>query len=208
LLAGVLEFALQHVECDWATIQLAGQQTAIVAASDPRLAPAIAPGSGEAAGAVDADRAVVTISGTGLDPRWPHGTAQLVGLGVRSVLVARLATGRSTLGTIAFHAAEAGSFPAADQATARLIAVHAVIAIKTVRKATNLAAAIESRTIIGQAQGIAMERYALDGEGCLSVAAPLLPGQPPESPRRRGLADHHPATARRTKAQAAALLTR
>lgn len=84
-------------------------------------------------------------------------------------LTVDLSDGKSSVGTIAFYPAQASGFAPYDVTTAYLIAVHASLAIAAIRSAENLAAAVEAHTIIGQALGIVMERYALDADAALAM---------------------------------------
>jgi AmiR/NasT family two-component response regulator len=56
-----------------------------------------------------------------------------------------------------------------DEATGRLLARHASVAVATVRQASTLAQAVEARTLIGQAQGLLMERFAIDADHAFAV---------------------------------------
>jgi AmiR/NasT family two-component response regulator len=47
--------------------------------------------------------------------------------------------------------------------------VHATVAIATVQQASTLAEAVEARGLMGQAQGLLMERFALDAEQAFAV---------------------------------------
>jgi hypothetical protein len=140
VVALVLEFAVCGVRCDSATIQLlaTGQSPAITVTSDPRV--------------------------TQLGPPQPVELQQKNRTRGRSVHVVELAVGWSTLGTIAFSAADAKGFSAADTGAAKLLAVHAGLAIGTAQTAVNLSAAIDSHAVVGRALGIVMERLQIDGE--------------------------------------------
>ncbi|WP_185447282.1 GAF and ANTAR domain-containing protein [Kribbella qitaiheensis] len=145
VLAKVLRFAMADVHCDSATIRLqpTGRWPAIMVTSDPP----------------DAQASLLQ----------PTGGHEETGAGVRSVQVVELAVGQTVLGAIAFYAAQSTRFTPADTATAKLLAVHAALAIASVRSAVNLSEAIDSRALIGQAQGIVMERLEVDGEEAFAL---------------------------------------
>ncbi|UFN43435.1 GAF and ANTAR domain-containing protein [Nocardioides okcheonensis] len=99
----------------------------------------------------------------GDDARWPEWGAAAVERGVRSALTLGVHDRDEPLGAITLYAAERGGF--ADREVvdrARLYAVHAATAFAATRRATTLRAAVDSRHVIGIAQGIAMERFGID----------------------------------------------
>jgi GAF domain-containing protein len=103
------------------------------------------------------------------DQRWPRWSPQVAELGLRSVLTVRLFTARSTLGALNLYAGRPGKFTTVDETTARLLARHASIAVATVREASTLAQAVEARMLIGRAQGLLMERFAIDADQAFAV---------------------------------------
>ncbi|MBF4621903.1 ANTAR domain-containing protein [Clavibacter sp. VKM Ac-2542] len=71
-------------------------------------------------------------------------------------------------GAVALHRAT-GSLDAADRAVAEEVAVHARIALAAWDAADDLALGLASRSVIGQAQGILMERFSLDADRAFQV---------------------------------------
>ena len=59
--------------------------------------------------------------------------------------------------------------PAKDLAIAQVIADHAAVAVANARTESTLWQAIEARKLIGQAQGILMERFDLTDEQAFAV---------------------------------------
>jgi GAF domain-containing protein len=88
---------------------------------------------------------------------------------VRSLLGVRLRTTAGVIGSLTLYDAQPGRFTAADRDEAVLLAGHAAVAMSSVAGRANLWRAIDSRQAIGQAQGILMERFALDGEQAFAV---------------------------------------
>jgi GAF domain-containing protein len=111
----------------------------------------------------------VVVCDTVVDRRWPRWNPRVAELGLRSVLAVWLFTTRSTLGALSLYATRPGQFTTANETTARLLAVHASIAVATVQHASTLAQAMEARTLIGQAQGLLMERFAIDADQAFAV---------------------------------------
>jgi GAF domain-containing protein len=104
------------------------------------------------------------------DARWPGWSGAAAGLGFRSVLSTGLHTADDRpLGALNLYRREPGAFAADDHETARLLAAHATAVMAAALRQRNLEAAIESRTVIGQAEGILMIRYGLDAEHAIAV---------------------------------------
>ena len=62
----------------------------------------------------------------------------------------------------------AGSTPTSSPA-AEVLGRHASIALSTARQEESLRQAIDARTLIGRAQGILMERFAIDDQAAFEV---------------------------------------
>lgn len=104
------------------------------------------------------------------DPRWPRWSPWAVEeLGVRSMLCVQLYTAASTHGALNLYSRERDAFPRADHPLATMFATVAVMALKGARTTEELQSAIHTRNIIGQAQGIIMERYQMSAEQAFSV---------------------------------------
>lgn len=103
------------------------------------------------------------------DNRWPRWGSDVAGLGLRSALSVRLFTSQMTLGAITFYAARPGTFDQASLAIAEVIGRHASIALATARHEESLIQAIDGRKLVGQAQGILMERFDLDDRRAFDV---------------------------------------
>jgi cysteine sulfinate desulfinase/cysteine desulfurase-like protein len=63
------------------------------------------------------------------------------------------------------YSADADAFSKADLEVMQVLGAHASVAIATSREMDNLRAALDSRTLIGQAQGVLMAVYDLDATG-------------------------------------------
>lgn len=103
------------------------------------------------------------------DPRYPNWGPKAAVLGFGSLLAARLAIGGKTIGALNLYATDTREYSADDRDTAVIFASHAAATIMTVRERENLKEAVEGRTIIGQAQGILMERFDLDAARSFAV---------------------------------------
>jgi GAF domain-containing protein len=109
-------------------------------------------------------------SGLALDgDRWPAWSARVAEIGVRSALSVRLRTPTKTVGALNLYGRQAGRFATRDLAVAQVVADHAAVAVASARTESTLWQAIESRKLIGQAQGILMERFDLTDEQAFAV---------------------------------------
>lgn len=106
------------------------------------------------------------------DEQWPRWSRDVAVLGLRSVLGIALEVGDKTLGALNLYQTRPAAFDAGDVEVAAILARHAAIAIADERRVAELRAAVDTRTVIGLAQGILMERYSLDAGG----ASELLEG--------------------------------
>ncbi|MGW1346599.1 GAF and ANTAR domain-containing protein [Kribbella sp. NPDC002412] len=170
----VLEYALRATGCDCAGAVLVqrGRRLQTAGVTDRRVEQAdqLQREYGEGPCVpVSRQHHSVLVCDTVVDRRWPQWSPRVAELGLRSVLTVGLFTARSTLGALNLYRTHPGQFTAADEATARLLARHAAVAVATVREASTLAQAAEARTLIGQAQGLLMERFAIDADQAFAV---------------------------------------
>ncbi len=108
------------------------------------------------------DEGVVLVEDARAELRWPRFMARAVALGLQSQLGLRLYVEGETLGGLNLYSSEAYSIDAESQHVAELFATHAALALGRVRREDDLNSALESRTVIGQALGIVMERHGVD----------------------------------------------
>ena len=97
------------------------------------------------------------------DDRWPRFARQAAGLGVLSVLSVQLFAGGDSFGALNLYAGHTAAFGQDSESTGILLASHAALAMAAARRHTGLLTAMDSREVIGQAKGILMERYKING---------------------------------------------
>ena len=109
------------------------------------------------------ERQTLLVGDLAADGRWPQWASMVTALGITSVLAAEL-TGNETrrIGSINVYWARRLTFTADDIAFVNIFARHAAIALAHSLDEAGLHMALDSRKLIGQAQGILMERYGLD----------------------------------------------
>ena len=106
-----------------------------------------------------------------VDPRWPKWGPAVAELGLRSVLSLRLETKARRYGSLNLYAEQVGAFDDDDLAVATIFVRHASVALANAHNEEGLQVAIDARKLIGQAQGILMERFDISPTGPSSSCA-------------------------------------
>ena len=95
------------------------------------------------------------------DARWPRFGPGAASLGIGAMMAFALAVDDNRHAALNLYATRSGSFgPGVD--VAEIFATHAAVAMGFTRSVRTLDAALASRTVIGLAIGIVMERYHVD----------------------------------------------
>jgi GAF domain-containing protein len=102
------------------------------------------------------------------DSRWRFWAPQAADLGFRSVLSLRLADD-DTAGALTLYSRRALSFHADVLALGQAFATHASIAIAIARERDRLLQVVDSRGVVGQAQGLLMQQYDISAEQAFAV---------------------------------------
>lgn len=97
------------------------------------------------------------------DERWPRWSPLAVGLGISATVAVPLFTD-TRLGAMTLYSWDARSFDTVDLERARILGAHVSVVAAHSRMEQNLWRAIDGRNLIGQAQGILMERFHLTAE--------------------------------------------
>lgn len=165
----IAEYAKLATGCDDAGIMLvhARNQIETAAATSQRVGEShnlqIVHDQGPCLDAIDGDSHYVS-GDVSDDPRWEKWGPAVASLGMRSVLSLRLATKARRYGSLNLYAERVGAFDEDDIAVATIFVRHASIAIANAHNEEGLQVAIDARKLIGQAQGILMERFDIDDE--------------------------------------------
>jgi len=104
------------------------------------------------------------VDDTTLVTPWPHWAWEVSKLGIRSALGVPLRTHDRNYGALNLYSEQPSYFGDDEVAVALIFARHASIALDGATKEESLVQAIDARKIIGQAQGIIMERYDVDAD--------------------------------------------
>lgn len=104
------------------------------------------------------------------DARWPAWGSRAAALGVSSVLVTELTTqdGRR-IGSLNCYWSQARRPSDDDIAFVGIVARHAARALSTAWDEAQLNVELDSRKVIGQAEGVLMERYGVDPDRAFEV---------------------------------------
>jgi transcriptional regulator with GAF, ATPase, and Fis domain len=113
---------------------------------------------------------VVTAGDLATDARWPRWGSQLTArTGLHASMSFRLFTTARVFGVLNLYSAQPYGFDADDVLDGHVVAAMVAAAVAASLKESQLTQALESRTVIGQATGILMERFGLDAETAFSV---------------------------------------
>ncbi|GAB2840398.1 GAF and ANTAR domain-containing protein [Actinoallomurus bryophytorum] len=91
--------------------------------------------------------------------RWPLFTPRARELGIGSMIGFMLFTSEQNLGSLNMYSRSPGALTERSEQVGWLLASHAAVAFASARSGEDLHASIASRTDIGQATGIVMERH-------------------------------------------------
>lgn len=121
---------------------------------------------------------VIYISDVATDERWPAWGRHVVEtLKIRSMLCFQLFTNDSAHGVLTFYSREAQAFDHADRTACEVFSAHVAAVMAESQDQENLQTAIGNRTTIGQAQGILMERFDLNGTQAFEVLKRVSQGR-------------------------------
>ncbi len=103
------------------------------------------------------------------EQRWPLFAERAAAAGAKGMLSFQLFVSGQDLGALNLYSYQADAFDDVSEHVGLLFVSHASIAYASISRQTQLAEAVESRLVIGQAQGMLMERYQLDPAQAFAV---------------------------------------
>ncbi len=98
------------------------------------------------------------------EQRWPRFVSRARELGVGSMLAVQLFVDGENIGALNLVSREVNAFDDESEHVGLLFASHAAVAMSGERARGHLRSAVSTREVIGQAQGILMERFKVTGE--------------------------------------------
>jgi ANTAR domain/GAF domain len=100
-----------------------------------------------------------------LEERWPRWTPQAITeLGIRAMMSLWLSANTSSYGALNLYADRTNAFEPEDRTNAEAFVTQVSLALAARREINQRSVAMENRTVIGQAQGILMERLRIDAD--------------------------------------------
>jgi GAF domain-containing protein len=105
------------------------------------------------------DQKTVRLSDLATEHRWPGFTGRARELGVGSMLSVQLFVRSDGLGALNLFSEVPNAFDDSSEHVALLFATHAAVAMSSEQSKEDLRTAVTTREVIGQAQGILMERF-------------------------------------------------
>jgi GAF domain-containing protein len=111
----------------------------------------------------------VRVADMASEERWPQFARRASEAGAASMLSLQLYVEGDNLGALNLYARVPNAFDDESEQVGLLFASHAAVAYAGVRKEAQLAKAVASRDLIGQAKGILMERYKISPERAFLV---------------------------------------
>jgi GAF domain-containing protein len=103
------------------------------------------------------------------EQRWPRFAAAVAGLGMGSMLSFQLFVTGGNLGALNLYSRRPHAFSAEDESIGVVFASHAAIALAGAQQEERMRTAMGTRELIGQAQGILMERFKITGDAAFQV---------------------------------------
>lgn len=101
--------------------------------------------------------------------RWPQFSDRAAEIGIRSMLSFRLFLQEDTMGALNLYAGKPASFADESVHLGSVFAAHAAVAWDHAKEADGLQAAIVTRTLIGQAQGILMAQRRVTADAAFAL---------------------------------------
>lgn len=105
------------------------------------------------------EQETIRVSDMAHEERWPLFTARALAAGAFGMLSFQLFVQDDNLGALNLFSRTAGAFTDESEHVGRLFAVHASIAIAAAQEQAKLDRSVVTQQLIGQAQGVLMERY-------------------------------------------------
>jgi hypothetical protein len=110
------------------------------------------------------EQETVRVSHMALDERWPVFAPLAVAEGAAAMLSFQLYVADDNLGALNLFSRSDGAFDDEAEQVGLLFAAHAAVAYAAARKQSAKETQVATRQLIGQAQGILMERYKVTGD--------------------------------------------
>jgi transcriptional regulator with GAF, ATPase, and Fis domain len=175
MLHGIVQAAVQLIPgCEQASISaVAGRRHVTSRAPSGELARTVDAlqeevGQGPCLDAVFEDETVRVPDMAG-ERRWPQFASRASAAGVGSMLAFQLYVDGDSLGALNLYSRESGAFDSESEHVGLLFASHAALAYAAAQQHTALTRTVATRQVIGQAQGILMERHKVTADQAFAL---------------------------------------
>ena len=101
--------------------------------------------------------------------RWPRFAPHVVEAGYRALMSTQLSVNGGLRAALNLYSATPDAFDRYARTLAGLFGIEAAMLLYGADTAVHLQAAVDSRDLIGQAKGILMERFKIDGDGAFQM---------------------------------------
>lgn len=115
------------------------------------------------------EQQTVRVSDMHTEQRWPLFAARAAAAGAGGMLSLQLYVEGENLGAMNLYSRRAGVLNDESEHVGRLFAAHAGVAYAAARKEADLDQALQTRELIGQAQGILIERHKMTGQQAFAL---------------------------------------
>ncbi|WP_328333998.1 GAF and ANTAR domain-containing protein [Kribbella sp. NBC_00382] len=171
----VVQFAVQALSCRYAGVVLNehGRKLSIASVTAPVICELYNLQLEAAEGPLMTcleTRGPVWVDDVAAEERWSPEWSRLAdSIGIRSILHLPLTSAERPVGVLSFFSEQRSGFGPDDLAVGHILARHASIAVANARNEETMAQAVDARKLVGQAMGILMERFDLDGDRAFEV---------------------------------------
>lgn len=113
----------------------------------------------------------VRVADLASETRWPEFSSRAVAAGAAGMLSFQLFVEGDDLGALNLYSRQAGGFDDDSEHVGLLFASHAAIAYAGARRQAGMVRSVATRQLIGQAEGILMERHKISGDQAFALLA-------------------------------------
>lgn len=115
------------------------------------------------------EQQTVCVPDLAAESRWPDFTADAVAAGAAGMLAFQLYVDGDNLGALNLYSRQAGAFDEESEHVGGLFAAHAAVAYSAARTQSGLERSVATRQVIGQAQGILIERHKITSDQAFAM---------------------------------------
>lgn len=111
----------------------------------------------------------VRVSDMATEQRWPRFAQRALQAGAASMLSFQLYVEGDNLGALNLYSRRQGAFTDESEHVGLMFAAHAAVAYAAARKQSDMVRAVATRELIGQAQGMLMERHRIGADAAFAL---------------------------------------